>query len=524
LFKVFTDEDNRCLAELLLTNPDDDRRRIEETKGGLLNDSFCWILDNSEFQQWRDSPHSRLLWIKGDAGKGKTMLMIGIIKELLQHVQAESSQSFSYFMCQGTDSRLNNATAVLRGLIYMLISQQPPLISHLRKKYDHEGRKLFEDTNAFYSLSTVFEQTIQDSKAGSTYLIVDGLDECEVDLPELLKLVTKATSMPSAVVKWIVSSRNRDDIEQILGLNHKDSKLSLELNADHISHAVETYIDYKISQLILLQHEEAPQEQVRNQLRQKSDGTFLWVALVVQDLQKCRLLGDVSQVLEKTPKGLTPLYNRMLRQIKQLQDQHRDLCFLVLSIVILAFRPLNLLEMCHLSGMHEKVSDVEDLERAVGMCGSLLTIRDGFIYFVHQSAKDHLNGHSSAVIFPMGRSKTHYNIFSQSLQALSTTLRRNIYDLQNADVTVSDIVAVRPDPDPLASLWYSCVFWLDHILEVDPSISDNTKLTDNGVILTFFTRHFLYWLESLSLIGEVSHGILMLRKLLHREQVRSLNR
>jgi predicted ATPase len=74
----------------------------------LLNDSFRWILDNSEFQRWRDDNQSQLLWIKGDAGKGKTMLMIGIIDELQQQV-ARSEKSFvtevlSYFLCQGTYS------------------------------------------------------------------------------------------------------------------------------------------------------------------------------------------------------------------------------------------------------------------------------------------------------------------------------------------------------------------------------------------------------------------------------------
>ncbi|KAK3900845.1 hypothetical protein C8A05DRAFT_16895, partial [Staphylotrichum tortipilum] len=53
------------------------------TKGGLLQDSYRWILDNPEFQQWRDNPKSRLLlWIEGDPGKGKTMLLCGIINEL----------------------------------------------------------------------------------------------------------------------------------------------------------------------------------------------------------------------------------------------------------------------------------------------------------------------------------------------------------------------------------------------------------------------------------------------------------
>jgi hypothetical protein len=87
--------------------------------------------------------------------------------------------------------RLNTATEILRGVIYLLASEQPFLISHLRKKYDHAGRNLFEDSNAFYVLSDVFQQMVQDPNLTAAYLVVDALDGCEVGLPELLDLITR---------------------------------------------------------------------------------------------------------------------------------------------------------------------------------------------------------------------------------------------------------------------------------------------------------------------------------------------
>jgi len=92
--------------------------RIEQTKGGLLPDSYCWILSHQHFTDWRDGDKTRLLWVKGDPGKGKTMLLIGIVRELQKIKPTHESGLLSYFFCQGTDSKLNNATAVLRGLIY----------------------------------------------------------------------------------------------------------------------------------------------------------------------------------------------------------------------------------------------------------------------------------------------------------------------------------------------------------------------------------------------------------------------
>ncbi|KAN0070407.1 hypothetical protein V8E54_011276 [Elaphomyces granulatus] len=514
---VMTDEDRHCLADLLLTDPRDEKIRIERTKGGLLNDSFRWILNNSEFQRWREDKQSQLLWIKGDAGKGKTMLMIGIIDELQQQVarsrKSSATEVLSYFLCQGTDSRLNTATEILRGIIYLLACEQPFLISHLRKKYDHAGRKLFEDSNAFYCLSNIFRQIVQDPKLTRTaaYLVVDALDECEDGLPQLLDLITWTMSAQSSGIKWIVSSRNRYDIEQGLGIVDSHTRLSLELNADHISRMQTTY---PTLWLVSLRNDRALQEKVRDRMRQKSDGTFLWVALVIEELRQ--VLGvDMLEVLEDMPSELTLVYDRMMKHIQQLQRQYPRRCLLALSAASLAYQPLHLREIHVVAGLQDEVKDLEDLERIINMCGSFLTIRDNHVYFIHQSAKDYLAINASAIIFPAGHERIHYDMFSRSLDALSKTLRQDIYNLQDLGGVMKDV----PDPDPLGSIRYACVFWVDHLCKADDkSLDVKKKLSDDGAIFEFLKEHFLHWLESLSLIYKLSDGVLSIKKLLHKVQ------
>ena len=73
------------------------------------------------------------------------------------------------------------------------------------------------------------------------------------------------------------------------------------------------------------------------------------------------------------------------------------------------------------------------------------------------------------------------------------------------------------DPDPLGSIRYSCVFWVNHLCEADDqSLHVRKELPDEGAILTFLRKHFLHWLESLSLIYKLSNGVLSIRKLLHK--------
>ncbi|KAF7441498.1 NACHT multi-domain protein [Pyrenophora tritici-repentis] len=232
----------QCIQDIRQTDPLDDKKRIEETKGGLLADSYRWALDNATFRQWYEDQQSRLLWVKGDPGKGKTMLLCGIIDELQNSLP--QTALLSYFFCQATDLRINNATAVLRGLLYMLVRQQPLLASHVRRKHDHAGKSLFEDANAWVALTEIFADVLQDASLGTTYLIIDALDECVTDLPRLLTFIAKQSSASSRV-KWIVSSRNWPAIKEELEHAEHKMRLSLELNAESVAAAVEVFIQQK---------------------------------------------------------------------------------------------------------------------------------------------------------------------------------------------------------------------------------------------------------------------------------------
>ncbi|RYO92932.1 hypothetical protein DL762_001423 [Monosporascus cannonballus] len=523
---IQSDEDKRCLAHLWITDPRNNKERIKQTKGGLLEDSSGWILEHEDFRRWRNNDEARLLWIKGDPGKGKTMLLIAIVDELerqlgqLKQLHQQSTTVLSYFFCQGTNSDLNNATAVLRGLIYLLGVRNPSLLSHLRKRYDTAGLKLFESANAFIALSEVLEGMLRDASLSWAYIVIDALDECGLDLQRLLKFIVHNSSA-SPRVKWIVSSRNRPDIEQQLKLDNSGMKLSLELtqNAEQVAHAVDAYINFKASKLWPLQNRNTLEEnilatrrdQVREVMRRKSNGTFLWAAFVFVELQDI-LVGEVLEVLEEIPSGLTELYDRMIEQIRHLKPKHREYCYRVLSTATLAYRPLHLLKLQVLAGFQDGITYLADLMRIVKMCGSFLTIRNNYVYFIHPSVKDYLSDKASNTIFPSGPTDGHHAIFSRSLQAMST-LQRDIYNLHHPGLLIGEIKA--PDPDPLAAIRYSCVHWIGHFCDVYSSSrsGDQVGPHEADMVGQFFREKFLYWLEALGLIQHVGDAILSMTRL-----------
>ncbi|KAK0650005.1 WD40-repeat-containing domain protein [Cercophora newfieldiana] len=503
------EKDTKCLQDLRLTDPRHDKTRIIETKGGLLADAYSWILGNAEFRQWRECEQSQLLWIKGDPGKGKTMLLCGIIHEL--QFSTLGTGLLSFFFCQATDARINNATAILRGLIYLLLDQQPSLIRHVRKKYDHAGKALFEDANGWVALSDIFTNILRDSSLEGAYLIIDALDECVNDLPKLLKFIIEMSSTYSHV-KWVVSSRNWPDIEKSLNAATQIVRLCLELNEASVSKAITTYVKIKVHSLAERnEYEPDTRDAVQKYLSENAHGTFLWVALV------CHELADIpgweaEEILTTFPPGLNDLYWRMVNQIYT--SRNSKLCKEILAIASLALRPITLDELPSLVDMPRRSSGSDKaLSEIIELCGSFLTLCKRTISFFHQSAKDFLLGEAAPDIFPSGIQDLHHAIFSRSLRVMNNTLRRDIYSLDAPGSSIDN--AKPPDPDPLASARYACVYWVDHLC--DWQSSDNIKhpdvSQDDGDIDDFLRKHYLHWLEALSLCRSMSQGISSMTKL-----------
>lgn len=512
------DKNVKCLSDLRLTDPRLDKERIEDTKGGLFKGASNWILGHEDFRKWIEDDNVNLLWIRGDPGKGKTMLLMTIVDELERKMS--KTGTLAYFFCQGTDEKLNNATAVVRGLVYMLAYKCPNLITHLQRDYDRAGRGLFEDGNAFYALSSILERMLGDASLGKVLIAVDALDECIVDQDRLLKLLLRTTRSRA---RWVVSSRNKDEIDYGLQ-GASGTKLSLEIteNAEQVTDAVNKFIDHKISELPVLRDDEKKRSIVRDVMRRKADGTFLWVALVAEELSKAQPW-RVQQVVEGIPSGLNGLYDRMISQIEPSAGSEWDLCQPVLATVVLARRPLTLAELGILSGLPPEISDNPAyVQLVVASCGSFLTVKGQSVYVIHQSVKDYLS--SKASVFPDGKEAMHYALYFRSIQALSSRpLQRNIYAIPQLGQFTDDVKI--PTPDPLAALRYCCVHWINHLCEAFSKGSGSKHrhhLGDDGPIFCFLESHFLHWLEATSLIQAMPEAILSvksLRNLLRVSQV-----
>ncbi|KAK4076697.1 uncharacterized protein Triagg1_4300 [Trichoderma aggressivum f. europaeum] len=259
---------------------------------------------------------------------------------------------------------------------------------------------------------------------------------------------------------WILEN---DGLYKLEGLGPQ-AQLSLELNADSVAGAVQIYIKQKVLQLSESKgYKKDREEAVRKYLLENADGTFLWVALVCQTLQRVSAWNALTK------------------------SNEAKICKRILAVVTVDRQPLTLQELIALAEtpgeLDEKIPAICDL---IAQCGSFLTIRDEVVYFVHQSAKDFLSG---------------------------TNTKQTFFLKIDA---ANDYMA--PDPDPLIAIGYPCVFWIDHFVD---SITSKAKLeTAEGIweslvddAKAFIERKYLFLLEALSLLRRIPEGVIAMRKL-----------
>ncbi|EMT72371.1 Vegetative incompatibility protein HET-E-1 [Fusarium odoratissimum] len=517
--KLNEDESNRlCLRALYITNPLYDKERIEEEKGGLLSHCYSWIFLTEGFQTWQQDPDYKLLWIKGDPGKGKTMLLCGIIDRL----DETTPSLISCFFCQATRNHQNNATAVLRGIIWSLAHQHPALVSHIRSEFDSAGEQAFNGPNNWEILTSIFRRMISDSSnrvPEGTTIIINALDECTKDNKKLLDLIVDFCGNKKSQVRWIVSSRNWVEFQDAFMKKTIASQrviVSLEDNKEvkeSIKNAVDAFIEYKVGELERIKETKLDAE-VHNIFAEKSGSTFLWVALACQKL----LDNDIDDwqildILKGFPSGLKDLYRRIMQEVKD--SRHASQCRDILAIATLVHRPISLGELSSSSqSLSQHSNRLDALKKQVLRCKGFLVVTEDLVSFMHQSAKDFLLEDQFAKEFIWEAEKedqlsesilrSHHTMLIAMLETMKKTLKYDIYDLKKPGADVLDID--RKDAlDPLSPVKYACCYWADHISIFDDEIACAT--------LEFLKISVLYWLEACSLLGKLPIAMLEIQKL-----------
>ena len=66
---------------------------------------------------------------------------------------------------------------------------------------------------------------------------------------------------------------------------------------------------------------------------------------------------------------------------------------------------------------------------------------------------------------------------------MSKIIRRDIYSLDAPGFSIDQVKL--PDLDPLSSARYPCVYWIDHLLDCNPTGNTTSDVQDNRPINKF---------------------------------------
>ncbi|CAG8890696.1 unnamed protein product [Penicillium egyptiacum] len=499
--------DLRCPDSLVVKN------RLKETKDKLLLQSFEWVLKDPQYQSWRTGKDVCLLWIKGGAGKGKTMMSIGLIEEL-SRVQHESTV-VTYFFCQNADNELNTRESIIKGWILSLVRQQADLKEILRRRWNTKKNRFNEDVASWRSLWNILLEMLDRCTASKMYMIVDALDECQDGgMVDFLKLIVRNGLDHPAKIKWLVTSRPLDSAERALLAGYDQVQVSLELNSNYVSEAVKAYITYKVDELSRYHgYREPLKREVETELSTKAEGTFLWVSLVCKRLENVRQ-DKALTTIQSLPPGLYPFYDRILNQLSEghLDDVYK--CIRLLKAMMLVYRPLKVEEVSGVTSMTNKDDAIKAL---VNRCASFLKMQENNIEFVHQSARDYLATENAQSILSSYERFGHFELVLGCLSHLSEWLKVNLIDLPRPDLAreSSEPLKDKERCILLASLDYAATFWVQHLENINRRTIVQSEIIDKGAVGTFLHNKLLEWLECLSLLDRLPRAIAALEALVN---------
>jgi hypothetical protein len=332
-----------AMSRLFLTDPTVSRSNLAAEKGERVPGTCEWIFQHPTFLAWLESSTSSL-WLTGGPGKGKTMIALHVTKTLEARCSDSECDTVLYFFCTDKDATQNSATASLRGLIYQFVQRQPSLERHCRQSLSKSN---YEQTlSSFGALWDMFMQMLDDQKLGQVFCVLDGFDECDRDsraksLGKFDSIFPGHQEKPLRKFKLLVASRDSGGMPfEPDGSIQMDSINSMSTRVD-----ISLFVDCKLGKLARsIENFHDIEQEVRQTLIKRADGTFLWIGLAIRELETSgtESAEDVVKMLEDIPKGLDHLYDRLLKRIR---PQTSKVLLAILRWILVARRPMTISEL-----------------------------------------------------------------------------------------------------------------------------------------------------------------------------------
>lgn len=246
-------------------------------------------------------------------GTGKTYCASRVIDWLRAGLSSnKNDEAFAYFYCNKQDAARSEAKSILRNIIRQLATgpwkPEGLASSTTVHKTVHDLWK--EGKGAGISSTWVQWETCLSALIETyprTTIVLDAVDECEEgqrnDLLTLLTVLSSRSTQTSQV-KIFVTTRPEQGI-----LQHLDGHLAIRTQESHSTRDIENFVRTKLEK-----HSRCSRwprsfhEEIVDTLLQKGGDMFLFAALQLEDLLKCRTEPAIRTRLQTVPKSLNEKY------------------------------------------------------------------------------------------------------------------------------------------------------------------------------------------------------------------------
>ncbi|CAD6441286.1 cb3ba11b-506d-45aa-9e63-7c7903804476 [Sclerotinia trifoliorum] len=289
-------------------------KSVRENRRSALTPGTCqWILEQQEFLRWSENTVSKVMWVLGKPGSGKSF----ISEYLCDYYQRQKNIVMYFLFDKKNEAKESQSldkfyTTVLHQLLESISQTQPKLatdcLEMARKQMKHK------DSDSDEPFKTSIEMILA-KLPSSAYLIIDALDECIGNTTDaLMKWISYLESLPN--LRLFITSRSLDYIEELTC--QKDGP-SYILRLSSVIHQSKKDIRLYINQRIKKPGHKFPDNMsaVVKELEAKCNGMILYARLMLDILEK--VPGNENLLLEelkKLPNDLAELYSNLLKEIK----------------------------------------------------------------------------------------------------------------------------------------------------------------------------------------------------------------
>ncbi|KAK4175311.1 ankyrin-3 [Triangularia setosa] len=309
-----------------------------------------WLLSHDDYLAWLNPQllieHHGFLWIKGNPGSGKSTIMKFAYKDQAENGLVNRLVIPFFFNARG-DALENSAAGMYRALLYHCLQAVPELRQIFEQPPPHIASQLdilYEDVIKQRPVSwkidilrELLQLTIAKlSDQHEVIFFVDALDECRSSemkaMVEYFERLGNIAFDNHKRLKFCFSSRHYPHID----IKHR-REMVLEDQDGH-EQDISTYIDNKLQ----IGNDQTAQN-IKNGVRTKARGIFMWVVLVVTMLGDTFGEGEMWR-MEEQLKALPSELSELFKEIIYRDDKGLRKLQLCVQWLLFSQRQLTLLE------------------------------------------------------------------------------------------------------------------------------------------------------------------------------------